>query len=155
MAIRNIRTGNDPCLKTVCRPVEKFDDHLGQILDDMYETMKRANGVGLAAPQVGILRRIVVIDVSDGRVELINPEFLLQEGEQQCVEGCLSFPNRWGVTHRPNHVKVRAQRRDGTFFELDGTEMLALACCHEIDHLNGIVFLSHVEHFLTDEELKK
>ena len=155
MAIRNIRTENDPCLRVVCRPVEKFDDKLGQLLDDMYDTMKQANGVGLAAPQVGIRRRIVVIDVGEGRVEFVNPEFLLQEGEQQCVEGCLSFPNRWGVTHRPNHVKVRAQRRDGSFFETEANDYFALACCHEIDHLNGIVFLSHVEHFLTPEELEK
>lgn len=155
MALRNIRKENDPCLKVVCRPVEKFDEKLGQLLDDMYDTMKQADGVGLAAPQVGIRRRAVVIDVGEGRLELVNPEFLLQEGEQQCVEGCLSFPNRWGVTHRPQHVKVRAQRRDGTFFEVDAKDFLALACCHEIDHLNGIVFLSHVEHFLTNEELQK
>ena len=155
MGIRNIRKGNDPCLKVVCRPVEKFDAKLGELLDDMYDTMKQADGVGLAAPQVGIRRRAVVIDVGEGRVEFVNPEFLLQGGEQECVEGCLSFPNRWGVTHRPKHVKVRAQRRDGSFFEVDAEDFFALACCHEIDHLNGIVFLSHVEHFLTEEELQK
>lgn len=155
MALRMIRKQGDPVLKAVCRPVEKFDDRLAQLLDDMYETMLDAEGVGLAAPQVGIRRRAVVIDVGDGRVELINPEIVLKEGEQECVEGCLSFPGQWGITHRPQHVKVRAQRRDGSFFEVDAQDFFALACCHEIDHLNGILFPSLAERMLTQEELRK
>lgn len=152
MAIRNIVKDGDEILTKVCRPVEKFDDRLATLIDDMIETMHDANGVGLAAPQVGILRRVVVIDVGEGPIELVNPEFLLQEGEQECVEGCLSFPGEYGITKRPLKVKVRAQDRTGAFHEIDGEELLATACCHEIDHLNGIVFKSHVVRMLDPSE---
>ncbi|HHV31700.1 peptide deformylase [Caproiciproducens sp. LBM24188] len=155
MAIRNIIKEGDPFLNKVCREVDKFDDKLAVLLDDMKETMKEADGVGLAAIQVGVLRRVVVIDVGDGPIELINPVFLEQSGDQECVEGCLSSPGQYGITHRPMHVKVRAQNRKGEFFELEGEELLATACCHEIDHLNGILFKSHVVRMLSKEELEK
>lgn len=154
MAIRNIRKNDDPCLRAKCRPVENFDARLAELLDDMHDTMKLADGVGLAAPQVGIRRRAVVIDIGEGRIELINPEFLLKEGEQLCVEGCLSFPGQWAQTKRPQHVKVRAQRRDGTSFELDAEGFLAQACCHELEHLDGIVFLDHAVRRLRPEDLE-
>ena len=154
MAIRNIRKNDDPCLRAKCRPVENFDARLAELLDDMYDTMKLADGVGLAAPQVGIRRRAVVIDIGEGRIELINPEFLLKEGEQLCVEGCLSFPGQWAQTKRPQHVKVRAQRRDGTSFELDAEGFLAQACCHELEPLDGIVFLDHAVRRLRPEDLE-
>jgi len=154
MAIRNIIKEGDPFLNKICHPVTKFDDKLGVLLDDMYETMHSADGVGLAAPQVGILRRAVVIDVGDGPIELINPVFLEQSGEQECVEGCLSSPGQYGITKRPMHVKIRAQNRKGEFFELEGEELLSTVCCHEVDHLNGILFKSHVIHMLDQEELE-
>lgn len=155
MAIRNIIKEGDEILNKVCRPVEKFDEKLAVLLDDMAETMAQADGCGLAAPQVGILRRVVVIDVGDGVIELVNPEFLEQIGEQECVEGCLSSPGQYGITKRPQKVKVRAQNRKGEYFELEGEELLATACCHEIDHLNGILFKSHVIRMLDPDELEK
>ncbi|MBQ2668371.1 MAG: peptide deformylase [Clostridia bacterium] len=154
MAIRNIvKTGDDVLLK-MCRPVEKFDAKLWTLLDDMYDTMNMANGVGLAAPQVGLLRRIVVIDVGEGRIELINPEIIAQSGEQDGAEGCLSFPNQWGMVKRPMHVTVRAQDRNGKTFELSGSELLARAFCHEIDHLNGVCFVSRAYRMVDPEELE-
>ena len=155
MAIRNIIKEGDPFLYKICREVDKFDNKLADLLDDMAETMKKSDGVGLAAIQVGVLRRAVVIDVGDGPVDLINPVFLEQSGDQECVEGCLSSPGQYGITHRPLHVKVRAQSRTGEFFELVGEDLLATACCHEIDHLNGILFKSHVVRMLDQEELEK
>ncbi len=154
MAIRNIIKEGDPFLNKVCHPVEKFDRKLSILLDDMAETMHHADGVGLAAPQVGILRRVVVIDIGDGPVDLVNPVFLEQSGEQECVEGCLSSPGQYGITKRPMHVKVQAQNRKGEFFELEGEELLATVCCHEIDHLDGILFKSHVTRMLDKEELE-
>lgn len=153
MAIRNIIKEGDPFLNKVCHPVEKFDRKLSVLLDDMAETMHNADGVGLAAPQVGILRRAVVIDIGEGPVDLVNPVFLEQSGEQECVEGCLSSPGQYGITKRPMHVKVRAQNRKGEFFELEGEGLLATVCCHEIDHLDGILFKSHVTRMLDKEEL--
>lgn len=140
MALRQIVIEGDDILTKICRPVEKFDQKLATLLDDMKDTLYDADGVGLAAPQIGILRRVILIDVGDGPIELINPEFLEQTGEQNLQEGCLSCPGDWGVTSRPAYVKVRAQDRNGDFFELEATELLAVACCHEIDHLNGILF---------------
>ena len=151
MAIRNIVKEGDPVLKKVSRPVEKFDDRLHVLLDDMYETMKK-DGVGLAAVQVGVLRRVVVIDIGEGRIELINPEIIAQEGEQQDVEGCLSCPGKYGVTSRPMQVTVKAQDRDGEYFTITGRELLARAFCHEIDHLDGKLFYSHVLYMLDDEK---
>lgn len=154
MAIRNIvKTGDDVLVK-MCRPVEKFDEKLWTLLDDMAETMDAANGVGLAAPQVGLLRRVVVIDVGEGRIELINPEIIASSGEQNGVEGCLSFPNEWGLVKRPMNVTVRAQDRHGEFFELSGEELLARAFCHEIDHLNGVCFVTKASRMLDPEEME-
>ena len=147
MAVRNIVKNGDPILGKKSRPVEKFDERLWQILDDMKETMYRANGVGLAAVQVGILRRIVVLDCTEdhsGYLELVNPEIIESEGEQFETEGCLSFPGESGVTCRPAVVKVKAQDRNGKWCIYKGTELKARCFCHEIDHLDGIVFTQRV-----------
>ena len=148
MAIRQVRYKEDDVLYKECKEVKKFDEKLGILLDDMYDTMKKANGVGLAAPQVGILKRAVVIDIGEGRIELINPQIIATSGSQTGTEGCLSFPNVWGEVERPNYVKVKAFDRYGKEFELEGEELLARAICHECDHLNGIVFTSHVIRFV-------
>ncbi len=155
MAIRNIVKDGDPILKKKCRPVEKFDRKLAVLLEDMAETMHLANGVGLAAPQVGMLRRVVVIDVGEGVIELVNPEIIAYSGEQEGLEGCLSFPGEWGLAKRPNYVKVRAQDRNGDEFEIEGRELLARAFCHEIDHLNGVVFKDVVERMLSAAEIEE
>ena len=157
MAIRNILILDSygSFLHKKCRPVQKFDKRLASFLDDMAETLHHANGVGLAAIQVGVLRRVVVIDVGKGVMELVNPEIIERSGEQESVEGCLSIPGKWGRTKRPAHVKVRAQDRGGKFFEYEGDGLLAVASCHEIDHLDGILFLSHVTHMLTPEEIRE
>lgn len=155
MALRNIRKEGDEILSKVCRPVEKFDEKLAILLDDMMETMHEANGVGLAAPQVGILRRAVVVDVDDRPIELVNPQILEASGEQDGAEGCLSFPGQYGMVKRPMHVKIKAQDRTGKFFETEGDGLLARAFCHEIDHLDGIVFKTHVSRMLTPEELEQ
>lgn len=155
MALRNIvKTGDEVLLKK-CRPVEKFDAKLGALLDDMAETMNAANGVGLAAPQVGILRRVVTIDVGEGLIELINPVITKMSGKQEGQEGCLSFPGEWGIVERPMKVTVRAFDRHGNEFEMTGEGLLARAFCHEIDHLNGIVFTTRASHMLTPEELEQ
>ena len=156
MAIRNILTNDKDriFLAKKCRPVEKFDGRLATLLDDMGETLHSANGVGLAAIQVGILRRIVVIDIGDGVRELVNPVILQKSGEQESLEGCLSVPGQWGMTKRPKHVKVRAQDRNGKTFEYEGDDLLATVSCHEIDHLDGILFLTHVVRMLSEEELE-
>ena len=145
MALRNIVKVGDDVLKKKCREVTVFDDKLWVLLDDMLETMKEANGVGLAAPQVGILRRVAVIDVGDGPIELINPVITSVRGKQREIEGCLSAPGQWGYVTRPAKVKVTAMNRYGKEFKVEGTELLARALCHEIDHLNGTVFLDLVE----------
>lgn len=157
MAIRNIVTDEEDSafLAKKSRPVEKFDRRLATLLDDMAETLHSANGVGLAAVQVGILRRIVVIDIGDGVKELVNPAVVEQSGEQESLEGCLSVPGKWGMTKRPKHVKVRAQDRHGKTFEYEGDDLLATVSCHEIDHLDGVLFLTHVVRMLTEEELAK
>lgn len=151
MALRQVRYKEDDVLYKECKEVKKFDEKLGILLDDMYDTMKKANGVGLAAPQVGILKRAVVIDIGEGRIELINPQIIETSGLQTGTEGCLSFPNVWGEVERPNHVKVKAFDRYGKEFELEGEELLARAICHECDHLDGIVFTSHVIRFVDPE----
>ncbi len=155
MAIRNIVKDGDPILKKKCRPVEKFDQKLAILLDDIAETMHMANGVGLAAPQVGMLRRVVVIDVGEGVIELVNPKIVAYSGKQEGLEGCLSFPGEWGLATRPNYVKVRAQDRNGDEFEIDGEELLARAFCHEIDHLNGVVFKDVVDRMLSAAEIEE
>ena len=154
MGLRKIRTADDPALHKVCRPVEKFDCRLHKLLDDMKETLADAEGVGLAAPQVGILRRIVIVDTGDEILELINPEMLETDGEQTGAEGCLSVPGKYGLVKRPYYAKVRAQNRNGEWFEAEGEELIARCFCHELDHLDGIMYTEIMERFLTDEELE-
>lgn len=144
MALRNIVKLGDPILYKHSRVVEKFDEKLAVLIDDMVETMYNANGVGLAAVQVGILKRVVVIDVGDGIIELVNPEIVSKSGEQREVEGCLSLPGKSGVTLRPMKVQVKAQDRNGKWHIYTGEGLKARAFCHEIDHLDGVLFTSHV-----------
>ena len=153
MGIRKIMTVKEPCLHKVCRPVEKFDGKLHKLLDDMKETLLDAGGVGLAAPQVGILRRVVVVDTGEEILELVNPELLETSGEQVGAEGCLSVPGKYGLVKRPMVAKVRAQDRNGDYFEAEGEELIARCFCHEIDHLDGIVYTEVMERYLTEEEL--
>lgn len=148
--IREIIKDGDEVLRKKCRPVEKFDEKLHSLLDDMYETMQDANGVGLAGPQVGILRRVAVIDIGEGRIELVNPEIIKESGEQTGDEGCLSFPGKWGEVTRPMKVTVKAQDRFGKEFKIKGNELLARAFCHEIDHLDGVVFLDKVNKMIEE-----
>ena len=155
MALRNIVKEGDPILTKKCRPVEKFNQRTWDLLDDMVETLADSNGVGLAAPQVGVMRRVCVIDVGDGPIEFINPEIIESEGEQEVQEGCLSCPGEFGIIKRPAHVKARFQDRNGDFVELEGDDLLAQAMCHEFDHLDGIIFKSKVERMLTEEELRE
>lgn len=144
MAIRNIVKMGDPLLNKISRPVEKFDEKLGILLDDMAETMRRADGCGLAAVQVGILRRVCIVDAGDGLVELVNPKVVGQSGNQEECEGCLSCPNEWGITRRPMSVVVEAYDRHGNKFRVKGEGLKARALCHEIDHLDGILFTTKV-----------
>ena len=153
MGLRKILTDKDPALHKVCRPVEKFDGRLHKLLDDMAETLEQANGVGLAAPQIGILRRVVLVDTGEEVLELINPTLLETSGEQCGAEGCLSVPGKYGLVKRPNYAKVRAQDRYGNWYEAEGEELIARCFCHELDHLDGIVYTEVMERFLTDEEL--
>ena len=162
MALRNILTKEEPTLYKTCRPVTDFNQRLHQLLDDMADTLAGQNGVGLAAPQVGVLRRAVIVletnvpeDEDEYLIELINPEIIESSGEQFGAEGCLSVPGEYGLVRRPMNVKVRAQDRNGEFFEVEGTGLTARCFCHEIDHLNGIVFTSKCERMLTQEELEK
>ena len=148
MAIREIREKGDEILYKKCKAVVKFDEKLHILLDDMYETMQSRDGVGLAAPQVGILKRAVVIDVGDGKIELRNPEIVEDSGEQTGSEGCLSVPGVFGEVTRPNVVTVKAQDRDGKWFKITGKELLARAFCHEIEHLDGKLFLDRVIRFI-------
>ena len=153
MAIREIRKYDDPVLYKVCRSVEKFDERLWELLDDMAETMYEANGVGLAAPRVGILRRVVVIDVGDGIIELVNPRILRTAGKETTSEGCLSFPGEYGLVERPTEVEIEAQDRHGKSFRMTGHDLLARAFCHETDHLDGKVFKSIATEMLDEEDL--
>ena len=152
MALRNIITVGNPTLNKVCRPVTVFDARLGALIDDMKETLQKANGVGLAAPQVAILRRVVVVDVGDEIIELVNPEILETAGEQDGLEGCLSVPEKYGMVVRPNYVKVKAQDRYGDWYEYEGEELIARCFCHEIEHLDGHLYTEKAYHMLTDEE---
>lgn len=144
MALRNIVTKEDPILRRTSRPVEKFDTRLNMLLDDMAQTMYHADGVGLAAVQVGVLRRVVVLDVGDGLLELINPEIIETSGEQYEAEGCLSLPGEYAVTKRPMTVKVKAQNRDGNWCIYKGEDLKARCFCHEIDHLDGHLFIDNL-----------
>ena len=153
MGIRKILTDKDPALHKVCKPVENFDCRLHKLLDDMGDTMREANGVGLAAPQVGILRRVVVVDLGDEILELVNPTLVETDGEQEGAEGCLSVPGRYGLVKRPYYAKVRAQDRNGQWFEAEGEELIGRCFCHELDHLDGILYTQVMERYMTEEEL--
>lgn len=162
MALRNILKEGDEALTKRCRPVTDFNERLHILLDDMKETMSEADGVGLAAPQVGVLRRAVIVletNVAEGEepyvIELINPEILESDGEQEGPEGCLSVPGVYGWVRRPEHVRVRAQDRSGSSFEVEGHGLTARAFCHEIEHLEGHLFLERSERILSDEELEE
>ena len=153
MAKRKIVQYGDDTLRRVCRPVDTITPAILTLLDDMAETMHAADGVGLAAPQVGILRRIAIVETEPGQlIELINPKIIAYSGEQEGSEGCLSLPNQYGVVKRPMHVTVRATDRYGKTFEMSGSELLARAFCHEIEHLDGKLFIDSAEYMLEDDE---
>ncbi len=158
MAIRKIVKLGDDALRKVCKPQETFNLRLWTLLKDMADTMYQAEGVGLAAPQVGILRRVVVIDISAGRdqlIELVNPEIVWRSEETQCGrEGCLSLPGRAGIVTRPKKVRVKAQDRHGQPFELEGEDLLARAICHELDHLDGVLYIDEMDREMTPEEIE-
>lgn len=154
MAIRQIVKEGDSVLTKKCREVTKFDGRLATLIDDMIETLHLANGAGLAAPQVGVLRRVVIVDVGEGPIELVNPKIIAYSGEQETVEGCLSCPGEWGVTRRPSYVKVKAQDRNGNEFTVEGKELLAKAFCHEIDHLEGILYKQKAIRMLSPKEIE-
>ncbi len=153
MGLRKILTDKEPALHKVCKPVTAFDKKLHTLLDDMRETLIESGGVGLAAPQVGILRRVVLVDTGEEILELINPELLETDGEQVGAEGCLSVPGKYGLVKRPYWAKVRAQDRDGNWYEVEGEELIARCFCHELDHLDGIIYTEVMERYLTEEEL--
>ena len=154
MAIRTILTEGDPALNKVCHPVTKFDDKLADLLDDLKDTLAKANGLGLAAPQVGILRRaVIVVDDSGEMLELVNPQIIAQEGEQDGLEGCLSVPGKWGYVKRPQWVKVKAQDRHGNWFEAEGSAVTARCFCHELSHLDGHLYVELTDRLYTSEEL--
>ena len=154
MALRKILTDKEPALHKVCKPVEKFDAKLHTLLNDMRETLIDSGGVGLAAPQVGILRRVVLVDTGEEILELINPTMVETSGHQEGPEGCLSVPGKYGLVKRPNYAKVRAQDREGNWYEAEGEELIARCFCHELDHLDGIIYTEVMERFLTEEELE-
>ena len=153
MGLRRILTDKEPALHKTCKEVVNFDAKLHKLLDDMGETMRDANGVGLAAPQIGILRRVVTVDLGDEILELVNPSLLETDGEQIGAEGCLSVPGKYGLVKRPYYAKVRAQDRFGEWFEVEGEELIGRCFCHELDHLDGIVYTEVMERLLTEEEL--
>ena len=156
MALRKILTDKEPALHKVCKPVTDFDPKLHKLLDDMTETLIESGGVGLAAPQVGILRRVFLVDVGEDEneiVEFINPEIIETDGEQVGPEGCLSVPGKYGLVKRPYYAKVRAQDRNGEWFEAEGEELIGRCFCHENDHLDGIIYTEVMERLLTEEEL--
>ena len=153
--LKIVKIGDDT-LRKVCRPVDKITPRIITLLDDMVETMRATNGVGLAAPQVGILRRIVVVEVEPGEVyELINPKIIAFSGEQEGAEGCLSVPGKWGLVKRPMHVTVRAMNRDGEILDYTGSELLARCFCHEIDHLDGKLYIDRAERMLSEDEIEE
>ncbi len=153
MGLRKILTDAEPALHKTCRPVINFDQRLFTLLDDMRETLIESGGVGLAAPQVGILRRVVLVDTGEEILELINPTLVETDGEQEGPEGCLSVPGKYGLVKRPYYAKVRAQDRNGDWYEAEGEELIARCFCHELDHLDGIIYTEVMERYLTEEEL--
>ena len=154
MGIRRILTHREPALHKTCKPVVNFDAKLHKLLDDMRETLLDSGGVGLAAPQIGILRRVVLVDNGEEILELVNPTMVETDGEQVGAEGCLSVPGKYGLVKRPYYAKVRAQDRDGNWYEAEGEELTARCFCHELDHLDGIIYTEVMERYLTDEELQ-
>ena len=154
MGLRKILTVDESALHKTCRPVENFDKKLHSLLKDMQDTLIDSGGVGLAAPQVGILRRVVLVDTGEEILELINPTLVETDGEQEGPEGCLSVPGKYGLVKRPYYAKVRAQDRNGDWFEAEGEELIARCFCHELDHLDGIIYTEVMERFLTEEELE-
>ena len=155
MALRNIITEGNPTLSKNSRPVTTFDDRLATLIDDMKETVVQANGIGLAAPQVGVLRRVVVVDLGDEIIELVNPTILEQSGEQDGLEGCLSVPGKFGMVKRPNFVKVKAQDRNGDWAEYEGEQLIARCFCHELEHLDGHLYTERAYRMLTQEEYEE
>ena len=153
MGLRKILTVSDPALHKVCKPMVNFDNRLFRLLEDMKDTLVDSGGVGLAAPQVGILRRVVLVDTGEEILELINPTLVAVDGEQVGAEGCLSVPGKYGLVKRPYWAKVRAQDRHGNWFEAEGEELIARCFCHELDHLDGVVYTEVMERYLTEEEL--
>ena len=153
MGLRKILTDKDPALHKVCKPMVNFDDRLFRLLADMKDTLIDSGGVGLAAPQVGILRRVVLVDTGEEILELINPTIIETDGEQEGPEGCLSVPGKYGLVKRPYYAKVRAQDRHGNWFEAEGEELIARCFCHELDHLDGVVYTQVMERFLSEDEL--
>ena len=153
MALRKILSHLNPALHKKCKPVESFDDKLHKLLDDMRDTLIESGGVGLAAPQVGILRRLVLVDNGEEILELINPTIIATDGEQTGPEGCLSVEGKYGLVKRPYYAKVRAQDRNGNWFEAEGEELTARCFCHELDHLDGILYTKVMERWMTEEEL--
>ena len=155
MAIRNIRTLGDDVLRKTSKPVKEMTERTKNLIEDMLDTMYLAGGVGLAAPQVGVLKRIVVIDVGDGPVVLVNPQIIETDGEQSGLEGCLSLPGKHAMVTRPNHVIAKAQDKNMEEFTLEGEELMARAICHECDHLDGIMYTEHVEGPLRDNDYQE
>lgn len=156
MALRKILTRKDPALAKACHPVTRFDKKLHDLIDDMQETLADSGGYGLAAPQIGILRRVVLVTASDGKVlELVNPEIIFTEGEQDGLEGCLSVPGLYGYVKRPARVRVKAQDREGNVFEVEDVDMTARCFCHECEHLEGHLFTEHTDRLYTVEELEE
>ena len=153
MGLRKILTDEESALHKVCKTVVNFDSRLWKLLDDMRETLIDSGGVGLAAPQVGILRRVVLVDTGDEILELVNPSLVETDGEQVGAEGCLSVPGKYGIVKRPYYAKVTAQDRHGNWYEAEGEELIARCFCHELDHLDGIIYTDIMERFLTEEEL--
>ena len=153
MGLRKILTVSEPALHKVCKPMVNFDNRLFRLLEDMRETLIDSGGVGLAAPQVGILRRVVLVDTGEEILELINPTLVAVDGEQVGAEGCLSVPGKYGLVKRPYWAKVRAQDRNGNWFEVEGEELIARCFCHELDHLDGIIYTDVMERYLTEDEL--
>lgn len=152
MALRKIVTKGDPILEKACKPVEVFDEKLAKLLDDMAETLEKAQGVGLAAPQVGFLKRLFIMNLGEGVIECINPEIVKESGKQKVMEGCLSCPDQWGYVVRPAKVKLKAQDRNGKFFIMTLTELGAQCASHENDHLDGHLFTEKVVEFVNPEE---
>ena len=155
MALRQIVKEGDSVLRKKCRPVTEYNQKLWTLLDDMKETLADAKGVGLAAPQVGILRRVIIIDMGDGPIEMINPEIIERRGERECMEGCLSIPGQWGILNRPEYVKMRYRDRYGDLYEIEGEELFASCACHETDHLDGTLYIDKVIRMVDPSELEE